>query len=57
MPEVVTLTARGGMPKAGLVTVAVLEGAAGSPPFQGEVMLVEYFGLTLLHTQKERSYV
>lgn len=23
--------------------VAVLEGAAGSPPFQGELMLVEYF--------------
>ena len=43
MPEVVTLTARRGMPKAGLVTgvsrnkVAVLEGAAGSPPFQGEL--------------------
>ncbi|KAJ7941631.1 hypothetical protein O6P43_035321 [Quillaja saponaria] len=37
--------------------VAVLEGAAGSPPFQGELMLVGYFGLTLLHTQKEASCV
>ncbi|GJR96813.1 hypothetical protein Tco_0268987 [Tanacetum coccineum] len=35
----------------------VLEGVAGSPPFQGELMLVRYFGLTLLHTQKEGSYV
>ena len=39
--------------------VAVLEGAAGSPPFQGEIMLmlIGYFGLTLLHAQKEGSYV
>ena len=37
--------------------VVVLEGAAGSPPFQGELMLAGYFGLTLLHTQKEASYV
>lgn len=39
--------------------VAVLEGVAGSPPFQGELMLVGYFGLTLLHTpkKKEGSYV
>jgi len=39
--------------------LAVLEGAAGSPPFQGELMLmlIGYFGLTLLHAQKEGSYV
>ncbi|KAK4745905.1 hypothetical protein SAY87_012217 [Trapa incisa] len=36
--------------------VAVLEGAAGSPPFQGELMLVGYFGFTLLYTQRETSY-
>lgn len=30
--------------------------AAGSSPFQGELMLTEYFGLTSLHTQKEASY-
>ncbi|KAL2224988.1 UNVERIFIED_CONTAM: hypothetical protein Sindi_2975100, partial [Sesamum indicum] len=35
--------------------VAVLEGAAGSPPFQGELMLVGYFGLTLLHTQNKKK--
>jgi hypothetical protein len=32
------------------------EREAGSPPFQGELTLVGYFGLTLLHTQKEASY-
>ena len=35
----------------------MLEGAAGSPHFQGELMLVRYFGLVLLYTQKEVSYV
>ena len=34
-----------------------MEGVAGSPLFQGELTLVRYFGLTLLHTQKEASYV
>ena len=45
--------------KANRGRVAVLEGAAGSPPFQGELMLmlIGYFGLTLLHAQKEGSYV
>ena len=39
--------------------VAVLEGVTRSPPFQGELMLmlIGYFGLTLLHAQKEGSYV
>ncbi|KAK4434432.1 putative protein ycf68 [Sesamum alatum] len=35
--------------------VAVLEGAAGSPPFHGKLMLVGYFGLTLLHTQNKKK--
>ncbi|KAG6528106.1 hypothetical protein ZIOFF_010255 [Zingiber officinale] len=37
------------------VVIRQSEGVAGSPPFQGELMLmlVEYFGLTLLHTPRE----
>jgi hypothetical protein len=35
--------------------LAVLEGAAGSPPFQEELMLmhIRYFNLILLHVQKQ----
>jgi len=35
--------------------VVILEGATTLPPFQGELMLVGYFGLTLLHTQKKKQ--
>lgn len=37
------------MPKAGLVTrvKSLLEGAAGSSPFHGELMLAGYFNLPL----------
>ena len=34
-----------------------MEGAAGSPHFPRKLTLVGYFSLTLLHTQKEASYV
>ena len=29
----------------------------GSPPFQGELMFVGYFGLILLHTQKQKIFL
>lgn len=37
--------------------LTILKGTAGLPPFQGELILIGYFDLTLLHIQKEVSYV